>query len=190
MHQIKKTNHSFCSKACHNANQIKKCSVNCAECSVEILKVKSALKRSKSGNYFCSSSCAASYNNKHKTKGTRVSKLEVWLAAQLSVSHPELIIHYNQKDIIGSELDIYFPSLKLAFELNGIFHYEPIYGPEKLLQIQNNDGRKFQACLEHGIELCIIDTSSQKYFKPQTAQKFLNIIQDIVEKKIKNAEGK
>lgn len=71
---------------------------------------------------------------------------------------------------------IYFPSLKLAFELNGIFHYEPIYGSDKLSSIQNNDHRKFAACHEAGISLCIIDTSKQTYFKPKSSQRFLDII--------------
>ena len=38
-------------------------------------------------------------------------------------------------EAINSELDVYVPSLNLAFELNGIFHYEPIYGEKKLNQI-------------------------------------------------------
>lgn len=99
---------------------------------------------------------------------------------QLSLQYPNLEIHYNRKDAINSELDIYIPSLKLAFELNGIFHYEPIYGPEKLSKIQNNDNRKFQACLEKGIELVIIDTSGLKYFKPLKAQSFYQIIINII----------
>ena len=66
--------------------------------------------------------------------------------------------------------------------LNGIFHYEPIYGQDKLSQIQNNDNRKFQACIENGIELCIIDSSQQKYFKEQSSLKYLNIITNIINK--------
>jgi len=46
--------------------------------------------------------------------------------------------------------------------------------------MQTNDKRKAQACLEHGIELCIIDVSSMTYFKEQRAMKFLKIIQDVV----------
>ena len=91
-----------------------------------------------------------------------------------------LEFHFNRKDAINGELDIFIPSLKLAFELNGIFHYEPIYGPEKLGKIQNNDLRKSQACLERGIELCLIDVSSMTYFKPIKGRKFLNIIQNII----------
>jgi len=48
--------------------------------------------------------------------------------------YPDLVIHFNKKDAINSELDIYIPSLKLAFELNGIFHYEPIFGKENFLK--------------------------------------------------------
>jgi len=91
---------------------------------------------------------------------------------------PNLEFHLNKKDTINSELDIYVPRLKLAFELNGIFHYEPIFGKEKLSQIQNNDHRKFQACLERKIEFCTIDTSSLKYFKGRNAKKYLKIFKN------------
>ena len=138
------------------------------------------IKSDKSKNLFCSHSCAAKYNNTHKTKGCRRSKLEIWLEQKLKEKYSFEIL-FNEKNIINSELDIYIPHLKLAFELNGIFHYEPIFGKEKLSQIQNNDNRKFQACLEHDIELCIIDTSQQKYFKEKTSLKYLNIICNIIE---------
>lgn len=130
---------------------------------------------------FCSHSCAAKWNNAHKTKGTRVSKLEHWIAKRLPELHPNLEFHFNRKDTINGELDIYIPSLKLAFELNGIYHYEPIYGSDKLASIRSNDERKFQACIEQGIELCILDVSSMEYFKPIKAQKFLDIITNIIQ---------
>lgn len=81
---------------------------------------------------------------------------------------------------VNAELDIYFPDLRLAFELNGPLHYEPIYGPEKLSSIQTNDTRKFQACLEHGIELCILDTSHMGYFKEAKARVFLTMIIKVI----------
>jgi very-short-patch-repair endonuclease len=171
----------FCSSKCANFLKVRKKECQCSNCNKSFIKKQSQIK--KSLNHFCSSSCAASYNNRNKTHGTRRSKLETWLEEKLTNVYPDLEIHFNRKDAINSELDIYIPSLKLAVELNGIFHYEPIYGIEKLDKIQNNDERKFQACLERGIEFCIIDTSGQKYFKESTSQKFLDIICDIIELK-------
>lgn len=182
---LKKTTtktHKFCSKECSVRNQTKKVKVNCKQCNNEFLKSVYQLK--KIPNSFCNSSCAAKYNNTHKTKGYRRSKLEFYIEKQLKLLYPTLEIHFNRKDTINSELDVYIPSLKLAFELNGIFYYEPIFGPEKLSNIQNNDNRKFQACLEKGIELCIIDTSKQVYFKDITSKRFLDIITNIINVKI------
>ena len=54
---------------------------------------------------------------------------------------------------------------------------------KKLNQIKNNDNNKFQKCIENDISLCIIDTSSQTYFKEQTSIKFLNIITNVINTK-------
>ena len=172
---------NFCSKKCQFENRATKQKVICKNCGKEFNKFPNQIK--KQPNNFCSKSCSATYNNKNKTHGTRRSKLEIYLEKQLTILYPNLKILYNNKKIINSELDIYIPTFKLAFELNGIFHYEPIYGNEKLDKIQNNDNRKFQACLEKQIELVLIDTSSQKYFKENTSQKFLNIINQIINEK-------
>ena len=172
---------NYCSKKCQSLSQITKLNVLCANCGKEFGKTLSEIKKSK--NHFCSQSCAAIYNNAHKIKGNRRSKLEKYLETELIKLYPNLEIHFNRKDAINSELDIYIPSLKLAFELNGIFHYEQIYGNDKLQQIQNNDKRKFQACAELGIELCVIDTSQQIYFKKQTSEKYLKIVNNIVHSK-------
>lgn len=85
---------------------------------------------------------------------------------------------------INSELDIYIPSLSLSFELNGIFHYEPIYGIDKLEKIKNNDNRKLQACIEKKIEFCILDISGSKHFKPERDKKYLDIVRNIILDKI------
>ena len=173
----------FCSKLCNSQYQNQKISTKCGQCNKLIQVKQSVLNKSKSGKVFCSRSCSVTYNNQHKIIGIRRSKLEAYLEEQLTKMYPKLQILFNDKQTINSELDIYIPSLNLAFELNGIFHYEPIYGQDKLNQIKNNDQRKFQACLENNIELCIIDTSQQKYFKPKTSQKFLDIITTIIDSK-------
>ena len=156
--------------------------VTCKNCHKEFYKLPKEIV--KSINNFCSRSCNATYHNTHKKRGTRRSKLEIWLSEKLPILYPQLEFKFNSKEEINSELDIYIPSLRLAIELNGIFHYEPIYGKNKLKQIQNNDNRKFQACLEKNIELCIIDTSQQAYFKERTSQKYLDIIKDIIDLKL------
>jgi hypothetical protein len=178
----KRSKNSFCSFTCLGISNRERVKLNCKNCDKEIYKTPSQIKKTKN-NVFCNKSCAAIYNNCHKKYGYRRSKLEIWIENNLTNLYPNLSILYNNKEIINSELDIYIPSLSLAFELNGIFHYEPIYGSDKLSQIKNNDNRKFQACLEKNIELCIINTSSFGYFKEEKAKFFLSIITNLINSK-------
>lgn len=175
---------NFCNQKCYYNHQKTGEEINCNYCNKLIYKRKHELNENKSGKLFCSSSCAASYNNTHKQYGHRRSKIEQYLETKLQQLYPDILFCFNQKDAINSELDIYIPNLKLAFELNGIYHYEPIYGQEKLNRIINNDQRKFQACLEKQIELCIIDISKLSYFKEKNVIPYLEIITNIINKKI------
>jgi hypothetical protein len=184
LRQIKPNRTTFCSSECSHKSSVKSQTVCCLNCGIYFTKKYTEI--IKRANHFCTQSCSATYNNTHKTKGFRRSKIEIWLEEKLTKLY-DIPIIFNGKEAINSELDIYIPSLKLAFELNGIFHYEPIYGLEKLSQIQNNDSRKFQACLEQGIELCIIDTSNLKHFKEQKAEFFLELIQKIISTKLSNS---
>lgn len=177
----------FCSHKCGNKNISNrnpsiKIECECKQCHKKIIRNPSSISKF-TKNTFCCSSCAASYNNTHKTKGTRRSKLEVWIESQLKEKYSNLNILYNNSKELGFELDIYIPSLKLAFELNGIYHYEPIYGQEKLQNIQLRDQNKFQKCIEKGISLCVIDTYNVKYFKKDRDQRFLDIITKIIDQK-------
>lgn len=173
-----KNRNKFCSPLCRNLFYGKTHKLLCDNCGKEFMK--NNKEYTKSTKHFCSLSCAAIYNNTHKTYGNRRSKLEEYLENTLINIFPNIDFMFNDKTAIQSELDIYIPSLKLAFELNGIFHYEPIYGNEKLQQIITNDNNKFQKCQEKGISLCIIDTSSQKHFTEKSSQKFLEIIRNII----------
>ena len=172
----------YCSNECKNKSKSTSQKVSCKQCNIEFIKSLSQIKLSK--NDFCCKSCAATYNNTHKTFGTRRSKLEVWLELKLNQLYPNLEIQYNKKEIIKSELDIYIPSLKLAIELNGIFHYNPIYGNEKLNKIQLNDNLKQNACLNSKIELVTIDVSKLSYFKESNAMPYLDIITNIISSKL------
>jgi hypothetical protein len=148
----------------------------CGVCKKEVLKTPGEIRVSKSGHIFCSRSCSATYKNTHKVSGTRRSKLEVWIEKELDKIYPNEGIMYNNKTAIESELDIYFPNQKIAFELNGIFHRDPIYGNEKLKKILENDAKKAKACVDNEIELYIIDVSNQKKFSPKTSIDYLNFI--------------
>lgn len=177
--------HIYCSTKCYyNAQKVLPIIFKCKNCNCEFNRKESSNKKDSSGNYFCSQSCSTTFNNKNKTHGNRRSKLEIWLESQLKVIYPNLPIDFNKKEVIGSELDIYFPTLNFAVELNGIFHYEPIYGIDKLNKIQENDQSKTKLCHDLKIDLCIIDVSEQKYVKPSTSKKYLDIITNIVNERL------
>jgi hypothetical protein len=172
----KRQSSECCSHKCYNAHLTQ--SVVCAQCGKEFIKMNSQL----SNNNFCNHSCATTYQNTHKTYGNRRSKLEIYLAEQIELFYPELHCIYNDIQTINYELDFYFSTLHFAIELNGIFHYEPIYGTDKLEKIQFNDSQKILLCQNKGIELCIIDSSSCKYLTQNQKDKYWAICNDIIQK--------
>lgn len=177
----------YCSHKCHSQSSLNQIVLKCITCGKSFSRIPSQAKRPK--NPFCSHSCSATYNNLHKKHGNRRSKLELWIESELKLKYPSLEFLFNSKMAIGSELDIYIPKLQLAFELNGIYHYEPIHGLKKLSSIQKNDICKFKICSEKEIELCIIDVSSLKYYKISNALPFLEIITSIINQKMVTGIG-
>lgn len=161
--------------------------VNCNNCGKPVIKTPSLIKKSKTGKHFCSLSCRATYHNLEKTfkrKGAKRSNIEFWLEKKIAEEFSELTVLFNRADIIKDELDIYIPSIKLAFEINGIFHYQPIFGEEKLKQTKVVDGRKVDKCHKVGIDLCVIDISSMGNFNEKDATTYLNMIRDKINIKI------
>jgi hypothetical protein len=178
---------NYCSNNCIKDGTTKALTAPCGNCKNPVTRALNVFKHNKN-HVFCNSSCAAIYNNTHKTTGNRRSKLECYLEDQLKLYYPDLDILVNGKETIESELDFYFPQLRFAVELNGIFHYEPIYGNDKLERIQNNDKQKLIRCYEQGIELMVLDTSSQKRFTVKSSQKYVDIIKDQIDNIIKRKE--
>ena len=170
--------HIFCSNKCKSKFYNFRKKIKCAYCNKVVIRKRKELKKYKSGKSFCSSSCAAKYNNTHRTTGNRLSKSEKYLVKLIKQKCPELkIIIGDRKICKGLELDIVVPSLKLAIEWNGICHYKPIYGKEKFKDIKEKDIQKRLYLHEYDPEyklITIIDTSkrfSEEYVEKMFAEK-------------------
>ena len=176
----------YCSRNCVAiAYNNKRIQLKCTNCNEKFNRIPSIIKENV--NQFCSRSCSTTFNNKNKTHGTTRSKLEIWIEQELKKIY-KMDIHFNQKDTIGSELDIYIPELKIAIELNGIFHYKPIFGEKKLNKIQENDKNKIKNCLKYEIDLFHIDTSSMNCFNTKQAEQYLIIINKLIKKRINKSQ--
>lgn len=110
--------------------------------------------------------------------------MEQWVEQSIRIEYPEINLVCNGKSVIGSELDFYFPDLMFAIELNGIVHYEPIYGEDKFQRIQDNDRQKGIRCYEQGIELATIDVSACGRLTQANKTKYYNIIKDLLDRVI------
>ncbi|RTK98597.1 MAG: hypothetical protein EKK57_11420 [Proteobacteria bacterium] len=169
-------NGRFCSHKCWDKSNSIKIEINCLYCQIKIIRPPSHIKN---GKAFCSQSHAARYNNAHKTKGCRRSKFEIWIESQFKNIYPDLDIKYNFRLDNSCELDIYIPKLKLAFEINGVFHYQPIYGEEKLNKIKERDSRKIAYCQANSINLHTINISNEKSTKLEGFLKYFELIKTI-----------
>ena len=177
-----RTTNEFCSKTCQGKFKSNNgtISCNCGWCDKSIIRHLKEFNKSKSGLIFCNSSCAASYNNTKKRKTNR-SKCEKLLFDLLNTTYPDLNLIPNGKTLLsGFECDIEILSLNLGIEWNGIVHYKPIYGEEKLQKIQSIDEKKQNIAQENNIRLIVIPdlVSTEKYVK-EAFYKICQIINEI-----------
>jgi hypothetical protein len=74
------------------------------------------------------------------------------------------------------ELDGYCPDINIAFEYNGIQHYQYVpyfhISPESFEEQKERDDRKKQICKKLGIFLCVIP-STYNYHEPDKLEKFI-----------------
>ena len=166
----------FCSIRCASRSKITSITKPCAQCIKITTRTLMEFNKSKNGNIFCSRSCAAKFNNRNKSTGTRRSKFEIWIEQSLMEKYLNIEIIFNKLAEIGYELDIYIPYLKLAFEINGIFHYRPVYGDAKFASIIDNDLDKHKICERSGVKLISIDISSINNFTPSKGKMYLDEI--------------
>lgn len=156
----------YCSQACARHARRTSQEVQCSNCKTLFRKHGVELKRTK--NHFCSRSCSASFNNRHKNLGRgRRSKAEDYLSELIRSDYPSLAMRQNDRTLLpsGLEVDIVLPGLKLAIELNGPVHYFPLFGQEKLAKVQAADIAKQLEIQSLGYGLIVIDISAYGYFK-------------------------
>lgn len=180
--ETKGVNSKFCSDKC-KYQSYRKYDTVCKGCNIIF---KSERKDAK----FCTNSCKSINLNlssyAHKAGGRSRSKIELFVEDKLKTDFPEIKFSFNDKTTIGLELDVYIPELKIAIEYNGIVHYEPIYGENKLNKVQNNDKQKMIRCYNSGIELIVIPLGKKGISKSQRDEIYKEIYKIIDVNKHRN----
>ena len=176
----------FCSRTCRYGYQEKGRETPCAQCQKPVRKTPAEIRKTKR-HAFCSKSCAASFNNRHKEHGCKRSRLEKYIEQQLIREFDGLVFTCNSVDVIKAELDFYFPRLNFAIEINGIIHYKPIFGLAKLKQIQDSDRLKAESCNKQKIDLQIIDVSCEVSYTKMMREKYWKVVKELVASKLKRA---
>lgn len=150
----------YCSRSCNSQARNEKHNhgsslVICEWCIKEFRKGNAEIKKTQ--HSFCTKSCSAQWRNANKTSGYRRSKMEIFIEERMKSDFPELTIYTNHRKLLGLELDFYIPELKTAIEINGILHFQPIFGTTKLKRIQELDSLKKDLCVKLDINLIILE---------------------------------
>ena len=138
----------FCDKVCHDLFQDKKIDCICKECEKQFRLSPVYVERTQTDHNFCSTEC----RSKHRYKETFVEKEFSKMLDAAGIKHER-----NDRTIIKPlELDFWIPDLKVAIEINGPCHYQPIYGEDTLASQKARDKRKREACKALGIKLRVV----------------------------------
>ena len=105
-----------------------------------------------------------------------VSETILYQIVQRIFIEKEILRHHRPDWLEGLELDIFLPSLKLAFEYQGQQHFNPIGiwgGATGLQNLRCRDERKAKLCDNYGIDLIKID-----YTEPLTEDYIFEILEN------------
>jgi len=177
--------HKFCcSKECQDNSLVTNeyryytdYEVPCAYCGKKVIRKGHQIENTKNGVHFCCRKHKGRYMLLLTPNGVMRSQLEQKLEQHIKTFYNIEAIFNDRTLCHGYEVDIYFPKYKLAIEINGPCHYEPIYGLETLAEIQKKDKIKQRICVKHGVKLVVIDEKLnynkdnsldifEKYIKP------------------------
>lgn len=173
----------YCSVECRIKGTEKAAIINCTECNKEIRVHNYKVRNSTSGKHFCNKSCTGKYYTRNKTFGVNRSKFEVWLEEHLPIEFPDIEFDFNNRTEIGYELDIFIPELRVAIEIHGPTHYEPIYGLNRFKQTQELDVKKITLCEAQNIQHHIIDVSKIRNWSPKMTNNHYKEICDVITNK-------
>jgi len=165
----------YCCRKCQSIGRRTGEYLKCEECGGELYRNRNEINDNKTGKFYCSNKCKGINWNKNKNYGFNRSKIEIWIEENIKNKY-DFEILFNDRELLRYEIDIYIPSLKIAFELNGIFHYESIFGEEKLKITKSKDLFKINECNNMGIELFVIDITDVKNFNKKSCKKYLDFI--------------
>lgn len=158
----------------------------CEGCGKPVERTASQLKKTKHGKPYCSKGCRMKHYNANILERTanQRSKAEDILFGMIVADFPTLNVLANDRETLdGLEIDLYIPSANLAIELNGPVHYMPIYGDERLEQVQMKDARKHLELHQRGIRLLVLDISrlqTRKKTEAFLSEQYTDIIKPLI----------
>ena len=182
-HKMGRDYQPACSKQCVGRLKSQSHQVRCDNCGTVFEKTQAQCRKSLRG-HFCSRSCSAIYNNRHKQHGTRRSSLECYLEQQIRTLFADIRVVCNSSVRIGLELDFYFPELAFAIEVNGLLHYQAVYGEEKLHDILRKDEQKQRLCEQQDIHLHVINASTFSHLTKTEQHKYRDILVSLLTEKV------
>jgi hypothetical protein len=168
----------FCSRECSSKHHTKKVEVVCLICNKNFLKPFDRI--AKRPRHCCSPECAVILVKSLKDWGGRRSKLEIYVEENLKKDF-HLNFLFNETTI-GYELDIYIPEINYAIEINGITHYEPIYGESIFKRRIEIDQQKLEECKNKNIKLDILNVSRDRNYPNILRKRYLEIKNLILER--------
>ena len=159
----------FCSKECADSFQTTKKWITCSWCGKPFQQHLCIISRCKHNSPCCSRDCAA----KLVYKESFIEKEFEDLIKPLGLKYER-----NCRTIVSPmELDFWLPGIKYAVEINGICHYEPIYGEYVLEAQKARDRLKRRKCKQQGIKLRVVKPGNCS--KGQHIKRFKRVVNEI-----------